>query len=115
MNEEWHEDGLWTAQGTWHGIFFKSYALTRDDGSKPSVPEILDGLPLPEGQPLEHRKESMVGRAAFTSDEEADGGLTWRLTGHIAIEGGLSVCHVIFRDPEQRDWAIATWRSVEHS
>jgi hypothetical protein len=114
MSEAWDEEGLWTARDTQRGIFFKSYGLSKGDGSKPAVPEILDGLPLPDGPRLEHRKEGMVGRAVLTSFE-GDDGVTWRLTGHTAIEGGLTVCHVVFRDPDERDWAVATWRSLEHA
>ena len=114
MSEAWDEEGLWTAHDTSRGVFFKSYALSKDDGSKPPVPEILDGLPLPEGPRIEHRKEGLVGRAVLASFEEGDEAM-WRLTGHTAIEGGLTVCHVVFRDPDERDWAIATWRSLGHS
>ncbi len=114
MTEEWDEEGLWTARDTGRAIFFKSYRLSKDDGSKPATREILDGLTLPEGRRIEHRKEGMIGRAALVvPDRRDDDG--WRLAGHNVVDGGLAVCNVLFRDPDERDWAIATWRSLENS
>jgi hypothetical protein len=114
MAEDWDEEGLWTARDTGRAIFFRSYRLSKDDGSKPGTREILDGLTLPDGRRVEHRKEGMIGRAALVvPDPEDDVG--WRLAGHNVVDGGLAICNVIFRDPDERDWAIATWRSLENS
>jgi hypothetical protein len=114
MTEEWDEEGLWTAHDTGRAVFFKSYRLSKDDGSKPATREILDGLTLPEGRRIGHRKEGMVGRAALVVPDRGDDD-GWRLAGHNVVDGGLAVCNVLFRDPEERDWAIATWRSLENS
>lgn len=114
LREEWDEDGLWTARDTGRIVFFRSYGLTKDDESKPSVAEILDGLPLPDGELFEHRDGAIVGRATLRAHDEEDE-LVWRLTGQTAVAGGLTVCHVVFRDPRERDWAVATWRSLAHS
>ena len=114
MAEEWDDEGLWTARDDGRAVFFKSYGLSKDDGSQPAAQEILDGLTLPDGRRLEHRKEDVIGRAVLTSpngDEDA----AWRLTGHTAIDGGLAVCNIIFGDPDESEWAIATWRSLGHS
>jgi hypothetical protein len=114
MTEEWDDDGLWTARDTGRAVFFKSYRLSKDDGSKPATREILDGLTLPEGRRIEHRKEDMIGRAALVAPDRGDDD-GWRLAGHNVVDGGLAVCNVLFRDPDARDWAIATWRSLENS
>ncbi len=113
MAEAWDDEGLWSAQDGARAVHFKSFELTRSDGEKPTAAEILEGLTLPDGEPVEPGDGPIPGRAViFASEEEGEVG--WRLTGHAGVDGGLSVCHVLFRDPDDRDWAIATWRSLEH-
>ena len=114
MAEEWDEEGRWTAWDVGHAVFFKSYSLSNDDGSKPAAGEILEGLTLPEGRRLEHRKDGLIGRAILAPLEQADDA-GWQLAAHIAIDGRLAVCNLMFGDPDESDWAIATWRSLEHS
>lgn len=114
MAEDWDDEGLWTARDAGRAVFFKSYSLSREDGGQPEAEEILDGLTLPDGQVLEHRDEDVLGRAVITSpDGDDDPG--WQLVGHNAIDGGLAACNIIFGDPDEREWAIATWRSLGHS
>jgi hypothetical protein len=114
MAEEWDEEGLWTARDAGRAVFFKSYSLSKDDGSQPEAREILDGLTLPDGRRLEHQNEGVIGRAALTSPD-GDDETGWQLIGHNAIDGGLAACNIMFGDPDEREWAIATWRSLGHS
>jgi hypothetical protein len=114
MAEEWDEEGLWTASGAGRAVFFKSYGLSAEDGSRPAAREILEGLTVPDGQPLKPADESPIGRAVLVSPESAEDG-AWQLTAHHAIDGGLAVCNIVFRDPVEREWAIATWRTLRHS
>jgi hypothetical protein len=114
MAEEWDEEGLWTARDDRRVVSFKSYSLTRDDGSKPDAREILDGLRLPDGRRLEHRHEDMIGRAVV-APPRADDDPGWQLIGHSVIDGGLAACNIIFGDRDERDWAIATWKSLAHA
>ena len=114
MAEEWDDEGLWTARDEGRAVFFKSYSLSKDDDGPPEAREILDGLTLPDGRRLEHRNEDVIGRAVLTSpngDEDA----AWQLIGHNVIDGGLAACNIIFGDPDESEWAIATWRSLGHS
>lgn len=114
MAEEWDDEGLWTARDAARAVFFRSYRPSKEDGSEPRIPEILDGLTLPDGRRIEHRTEGMIGRAALVvPDRDDEDG--WRLAGHNVVDGGLAVCNVLFRDPDERDWAVATWRSLEHA
>ena len=113
MAEEWDDEGLWIARDAGRAVFFKSYSLSQEDGSEPAAAEILDGLTLPDGHRLEHSDEGVIGRAVLTPpDGDDDPG--WQLIGHNVIDGGLAACNIIFGDPDQRDWAIATWRSLGH-
>jgi len=114
MTEEWDEEGLWTARDAGRAVFFRSYRLSKDDGGKPAAWEILDGLTLSEGHRIEHRTAGMIGRAALVAPDRGENG-GWRLVGHNVVDAGLAVCNILFRDPDEREWAIATWRSLEHS
>jgi hypothetical protein len=114
MAEEWDDEGLWIARDAGRAVFFKSYSLTQEDGTRPPAAEILDGLTLPDGQRLDHRDEDVIGRAVLTPpDGDEDPG--WQLIGHNVVDGGLAACNIIFGDPDQREWAIATWKSLGHS
>src|SRR5262249_54055563 len=102
---------LWTARDAERAVFFKSYSLSKDDGSQPEAPEILDGLTLPDGRRLEHRNEDVIGRAVLTSPNgEDDPG--WQLIGHTAIVGGLAACNIMCGEADESEWAIAPWRSL---
>ena len=114
MVEQWDDEGLWTARDAERAVFFKSYSLTKEDGTKPEADEILDGLTLPDGRLLEHREDQVSGRAVLTSPD-GDDDPAWQLVGHSVIEGGLAACNIILGDPDDCDWAIATWRSLGHS
>jgi hypothetical protein len=114
MTEEWDEEGLWTARDADRAVFFKSYGLSTEDGGQPEAREILESLTLPEGRRLEHGNEGPIGQAVVAPHEPADDG-AWQLTAHNAIDGGLAVCNIIFRDPAERNWAVATWRTLRHS
>jgi hypothetical protein len=114
MAEEWDEEGLWTARDAGRAVCFKSYSLSKDDGSQPPAREILDGLTLPDGRRLEHQNEDVIGRAVLTAPN-GDDDPGWQLIGHNVIDGGLAACNIIFGDPDQNEWAIATWRSLGHS
>lgn len=111
MAESWDDDGLWSAWDAERAVHFKSFGLTRADGEKPSAAEIVEGLSIPDGEPVGPVSASLPGRAVLYESEE-DGESFWRITGHAAVDGGLCICHILFRQPEDRDWAIATWRSI---
>lgn len=114
MAEDWDEEGLWIARDAGRAIFFKSYSLSRDDGSRPCAGDILDGLTLPDGRRLDHRDEEVIGRAVLTAPDE-DEDPAWQLIGHHVVDGGLAACNIIFGDRDECEWAIATWRSLGHS
>ncbi len=114
MTEEWDEEGLWTAGDADRAVFFKSYGLSTEEGGQPDAREILESLTLPEGRRLEPANDGPIGQAVLAPQEPAEDG-AWQLTAHNAIDGGLAVCNIVFRDPAHRDWAVATWRTLRHS
>ncbi len=114
MIEEWEEEGMWTARDHERAIIFKSYGLSMDDGYQPDAREIIESVSLPQGRHVEAREEHPIGRAVLLGPEPADRP-EWRLTAHNAIDGVLAVCNILFDDPGQCDWAIATWRTLQHS
>ena len=114
MAEEWDEEGTWTAWDGSRTIWFSSFSLTDEDGSKPSAGEVLETAELPDGDRLEYQGERVMGIAVFTPHEE-DGVNVWQLSGRSAVAGALGVCSVFVPDPADRNWALEIWKSLDHA
>lgn len=52
----------------------------------------------------------------FTSKGQSDQPDTrpYLLSGRVAIDGGVAICTLEFDQLSQREWAEATWRSIQH-
>jgi hypothetical protein len=115
MAEEWDEKGRsWSAWDGRRTVWFSCFTRQKPDGSAASAEETLAGAaPLPEGEGLDYQREGLVGRAALTPYEE-DGEAMWNLKAYAAVAGNLALCNVFFHNLADRDWAVATWHSLNH-
>ncbi len=115
MAEEWDAEGRsWSAWDGKRTVWFSCFTRQNSDGSPASPEETLAGAAsLPEGEVLEYQRDGLVGRAALTPYEE-DGERMWNLKAYAAVAGSLALCNVFFHDPAARDWAVATWHSLNH-
>jgi hypothetical protein len=113
--EEWDEQGRsWSAWDGRRTVWFSCFTRQKPDGSAATAEETLAGAaPLPEGEVLDYQREGLVGRAALTPYEE-DGEAMWNLKAYAAVAGHLALCNVFFHDLADRDWAVATWHSLNH-
>jgi hypothetical protein len=114
MAEEWVEGGRWSAWAGGRTVWFSAFSMQKPDGGKPTAEECLARLTPPDGEPLEHRGERVVGRAGLGPYEE-DGEEMWKLGARSAVEGAAALCNIFFHDPADRDWAVATWHSLRRS
>jgi hypothetical protein len=112
MAEEWDE-GTWSAWDGRRTVWCTAFTFRPKAGGEPTAEETLAGMTLEEGERLEHRGDKIIGRAVLGPHEE-DGRQLWRLSARSAVAGSAVLCNVFFDDPGDRDWAIRTWRSLQH-
>lgn len=103
----------------WFGdraIHVCSLAVERNDG-QPARPEEL--LPRKDPKALRHAEVidfdagHLKGWASIRRTEDA-GERGWSLQGTVAAESSLCVVTISYKDPADREWAIAAYRSVHH-
>jgi hypothetical protein len=112
MAEEWDE-GTWSAWDGRRTVWCTAFNFQRRAGDRPTAEETLEGMTLEAGERLEHRGEKIIGRASLGPHEE-DSRSMWRLSARSAVAGSAVLCNVFFNDVADRDWAIQTWRSLQH-
>jgi hypothetical protein len=115
MAEQWEPEGEnWSAWDGRRTVWFHRWTFSKKTGGVPSAEEVLAMAEkqLPEGERFEHRTPRVLGLAALAPHEE-DGKAMLNLKAFSAVPGGLALCNVFFDDPADRDWAVATWHSLE--
>ncbi|CAN5379409.1 hypothetical protein BH11PLA2_BH11PLA2_44890 [soil metagenome] len=107
----WDDDGqTWNAWDAGRTIWFRGV-----DVEGQSAEEVLDvgRANLPNGEQLPSRtKNGVLGEAVFSPHQEEDQEL-WRLSGIAAADGRMAACNVYVKDLADKDWALATWRSLK--
>jgi hypothetical protein len=113
MTEEWDEEGTWSAWDGQRTIWFTAFSRKNEDGSLVPARTILGESSDPDGELIEFNAEPLFGCAYFGPYEE-DGDPLWNLKARTAADGAFAVCDFYFPDEQDRDWAIATWKSIQH-
>ena len=113
--EEWEENGeTWSA---WLGdrtIHFTSWSVCGEDDETLTPEQILDSRPWPDdAEIIEHEETPLLGRAVFLPYEE-DGQTRWNLKGYSAIEGSFALCNICMQSADDRDWALAIWKTLRN-
>ena len=104
--------------GTWHGwdyrrhVVFRSIGASGADAAMPQPEALLDGTARENDASLELSGGPVRGRATIAA--RADGGGGGELTSLCAVPGRVAIVTIGFTDSEDRDWAIETWRSIDH-
>ncbi len=114
--QEWDEERNWTGWDRTRTVWFRRVGFAKPDGSPPTADEALEvgRRSLPEGTPVPPLHAGDVrGEAVFGATEE-DGRTIWRLGGVAGAPGQLAVCNVYSGSPDDREWAIRTWLSLQH-
>jgi hypothetical protein len=105
LAEELHPDGTWLARDHRRAVRFRSAEDTAAAGH-PSADELL----ARGAGALEHRGPRVQSRATLVESPRG-----CELTAICAAPGTVAICTVSFEDPDDKDWALATWRSVDLS
>lgn len=113
--ERWENDGEnWVCWFEERSIWFTSLSFQKQDETVPDPAEILEEFPLPDGEPVALECTGAVGNAVVGVFEE-EGENQLQLQGRAAIPGGVALVNVSFADERDREWAVATWRSLQHT
>jgi hypothetical protein len=105
------EDGDLCAFDPPREIWFTAYSITADDPSRKFDEMRHD---LKETNPeLINERENYVAAANF-SMKEKDGEKYYLLKSSNITLLNRSVCTIVFINPEERDWAIGVWKSLQH-
>jgi|SRR5579863_4379771 len=113
MAEEWDAEGTWSAWDGQRTIWFTAFSRKNDDAGDIPARTILNEASDPDGEPIEFIAEPVLGRAFFAPYEE-DGEQLWNLKARVAAAGAFAVCNFYFHDELDRNWAIATWKSLRY-
>jgi hypothetical protein len=110
-------DDDWKAFDQTRSVWFHYWRLEGEDGSTPPAEQLLEAIKLPDEEDaewLEYKGEKVIGRASLKEYEE-EGERRWNLSGRSAVPGQVALCNIFYRNESDRDWAIATWHSMNHS
>lgn len=97
------EDGTWVARDHRRSVRF----VPLEDGAEDSLAATQAERRAME---LEHRGERVSGRASLHMEPGE-----CRLTAVCSSGRHRALCVVSFDDPEEEDWALGTWRSLDHA
>jgi hypothetical protein len=106
----------WQAFDETRVVYFSSLSVGGGPDGPPPAEKLLTSFPAPEGkllQTYEHRGNRVIGKAALVEVEES-GRTLWRLSATSAVPGGVGISTIDLYDASYRDWAVETWKSVDH-
>ncbi|MCP3136445.1 hypothetical protein [Pyxidicoccus xibeiensis] len=97
------QDGTWVARDHRRSVRF----VPLEDGAEESLAPTTAERRAME---LEHRGERVTGRASLHVEPGE-----CRLTALCSSGRRRALCVVSFDDPDEQDWALGTWRSLDHA
>lgn len=106
------EEEVWLGE-TGRSITVAAVATGTEAGPMP--PEVfLDQVAGQLGEAvLSHRRDDIVGRAVLRTDTSS-GIEVGVVDGYSAVLGSGAAIRVVFEDPTDWEWALETWRALEH-
>lgn len=114
---EWEDARTWTAWSGVRTVWFHVMGFAKPDGTMPTSREALmvGRRSMPEGERVPSWDlDGMLGEAVFGPHADDDGRTVWRLSGLAALPGRLVICNIYVEAPNDREWAVQTWRSLRY-
>ncbi|MGL4422454.1 MAG: hypothetical protein ACRCZF_17435 [Gemmataceae bacterium] len=109
----WEDSRTWTAWDSTRSIWFRGTHLSAE-GPEPAEALAAAAHTLPAGQPVVATAAPGVLHQATWGLHTEDGKTHWRLSGVASCSGRLGVCNIYVHAPDDRDWAIRIWESLQH-
>lgn len=110
MSEEWDDRGTFCASFGGRTVWFTAFRIPeRASGMSPE--EILGERSGEPGEHFEWRDGALLSRALLKRSVE-DGADFWLLKTDSVAPPRRAACTICFHDDGDRDWALATWKSL---
>jgi hypothetical protein len=103
----------WQAYQGERVVYVRSIAVQDAEGS-PTTPEALCVTAARAfGENCErHSHSAEAARGVAEIRREAD---HWQLKGFMCVAGTVATCLIDYAKPQDKEWALAVWRSLEHA
>ncbi len=117
FGESWDAEGTYCAGEPPRTLWVTTFAYPDDeapDGTKLPAERLFSATEPDPGERIDlPAAGALVGRA-FLKKVDEGGKAHWELAGESAVPGRLATCTIAYDDERDRDWAIATWKSLAH-
>jgi hypothetical protein len=116
----WQEEDDGRMKVYWYGdrtLRGSSITVERRDGRAADPLELIGEIEPPTdptGETFDERHSDPPRWAVLERAEDDDAAEYWSLSGRTGAPGELCFVTISFYDEADRDWALATWRSVVH-
>jgi hypothetical protein len=110
MREDKKDNGVLYFWGGGRTVWFA--LLPPTPNSRARSPEELERVWLLKGEKVDFRNDKVTGTAVFSPTVE-NGKNMWMLRGVSEAGAKQAVCSIVFLDRRDRDWAVATWKSIQ--
>jgi hypothetical protein len=109
FSESFDAEGTFCAGEPPRAMYVSSFTYRDKGGQLVPAAELLSPPDAGAGERVEHATGAQLGRAVVKS---VDGG--FELEGEAAVAGSLASVTIAFADARDRDWAIATFRTLQY-
>jgi hypothetical protein len=72
----------------------------------------MNGTRSPKGERIDHVGETVVG-VAVLCPPDGNGAKLWALHGKSVCGKAVGYCSIYFKDRQDRDWAVKTWKTMK--
>jgi hypothetical protein len=112
--EKWEDRSTWVGWDDGRSVWLSCFA--NRTGKAPEIPPqlALDDATTTWGEVLEYQTERVIGSALLDRSIDEDGQKAWQLATRSAVAGHLAVATICYAVDDDRDWSLATWRSIQH-
>lgn len=111
MASEWKDDA-WSAWDGNRTVWFKCWSVRQADDSPVPAESMLSALAKDNEKPLSFQSGDLFG-IAFRQEVDEDGKPLLNLGAYTVVDGKYALFNFFLTDPNDFDWAVATWRSVK--
>lgn len=105
------DNGSWWGGEAGRAVTIAIHPALGEDGQPVAAESLLDGIRSLDGDEVEHKTERVVGLAKVSIVVDEGGALT----GATATAGSVAMTTITFADEADREWAVATWKSVDRT
>lgn len=107
---EHDEHGAFSAWRDGRTVWFSAFRLRGESAEKP-LRELVRETKQ-QGESFDFEEDELVSHAVLSEKDDAEGEAAYILSAQAAVPGRLAALTVAFPDMADREWALATWKSI---